>query len=142
MIKVMRAFLLWTLMALAACGGDPTPSPTVITKAEAVKLAMADASEWIPGGPTPVDDARNPIAKLMAVREYRALVNQETDAMFGQDDLAWVVQLEGHSQTESPPPTFLITEYSHAVFAYDAQTGAMAHVSWGTRRTGPLFVPE
>ena len=145
MIKTMRALLPILMIALVACGVEPappastaTPTPEIITEAEAVALAMEDASEWLPGL-TPIDNPRNPIARLVTVDEYREIIGQPSDSMFGIDDLTWAGQLEGYSESEGPPPTSWITEYSHAVFAYDARTGAMAHVSWGTRRTEPLF---
>ena len=149
-MKATRAFLLLTLMGLVRCGvgstptapvSTATPTPEIITEAEAVSQAMEDAREWIPGL-TPVDNPRNPIARRMTVGEYRDMLGWSDTVMFGLDELIWVVQLEGYSQSEGPPPTSRIKAYSHAIFAYDAETGAIADGGWATRRKAALFFPE
>ena len=146
MHRAVPAFFMLILMALAACGVDPTPTapspvatptPQEITEDEAITLALNASGVSMPGRSS-VADPRNPIARLTTLGAYWSLLGRPP-AEIGEDQQVWIVQLEGEIVLEGPPPVSARREYSFALYSFDARTGAGAG---STLRNTPVLAAE
>ena len=85
-------------------------------------------------GVTPVENPRNPVARLMTLLEYGERVG-EGGQFTEPDPLVWVVQVEGESYSAgiAAAPR---TKYGYATVVIDARSGTIIRMS---RTFAPLF---
>jgi len=76
---------------------------------------------------TAVENPRNPVARLMKLREYDEGYSAGNPFLPDPDTLVWVVQYEGesHGAGISDPRT----QYSYATVVIDAQSGIIIGMS-------------
>ncbi|MBI4336651.1 MAG: hypothetical protein HY683_02325 [Chloroflexi bacterium] len=132
-IMMPAFFQVSVLRALAGAAALPPPGGTRITKALAVKLALESFKLPEPEI-MPVEDARDPVARLMRLGEYVALTGGSTRE--NADSLVWVVEAEGMWRSAGIVPVESRTTYRYASVAIDAETGNFIASS---RTHEPLF---
>ncbi|MBU2008989.1 MAG: hypothetical protein KJ624_03955 [Chloroflexi bacterium] len=134
------------LLLLAACiqvvptsapPGTPTPV-TPITREQALQVALSRTG--IEPEVTAVQNPRNPVARLMTIRDYFELqlgITPNYGLFEGPDMLVWVAQYEGTSYDAFPVP-FPVdrTQYNYTVVVLNAQNG-LPHMTW--RGAAPLL---
>lgn len=145
------------LLLLAACTRvAPTPAPTgtptasaeqrdittptpasLITQEQATESALQAVTRPMPEV-TVVENPRNPVARLMTLREYQERIGGGSSFLTDPDTLVWVVQVEGESYSAGIAAVPR-TQYSYATVVIDAQNGTIITMS---RTYAPLFPTE
>jgi len=113
-------FQLMVLQTLAQAGALPPTDGLRITEEFAIKLAMESFGRSAPEV-VPVEDARDPLARLMRLSEYAALTGGSIPE--SADSLVWVVEAEGFWSTAGIVPVESRTTFRYASVAIDTQTG-------------------
>src|SRR3990170_6926357 len=134
---MFRVSLLVSAMALpllAACiQAVPSPEPlgtptpvTPITREQAIQIGLREVGTQ--PEVTAVENPRNPVARLMTLREYLELIGGG-GTFRNPDMLVWVVQYEGVSYSAGFPDARGIygprTKYNYTTVVIDAQSGAV-----------------
>jgi len=128
------------LLLLTACtqvvptsAPGATPSAPLLAQEQAVNIALSWVIRPMPGV-TPVENPRNPVARLMTLLEYGERVG-EGGQFTEPDPLVWVVQVEGESYSAgiAAAPR---TKYGYATVVIDARSGTVIRMS---RTFAPLF---
>ena len=122
------------LLLLAACiPVAPTPV-TPITWGRATGIALQLVTMPWPEV-TAVENPRNPVARLMTLREYLELIGGG-GTFRNPDMLVWVVQYEGVSYSAFPGAPEPREQYNYATVVIDAQSGTVIAMS-----RAPFFPP-
>ncbi len=119
-IMTPASFQLAVLQALAQAGALPPTDGPRITEAFSIKLAMESFGRSAPEM-VPVEDAHDPLTRLMRLSEYAALTGGSIPE--SADSLVWVVEAEGVWSDAGIVPAESRTTFRYASVAIDAQTG-------------------
>jgi len=137
MLRVSVLIGATALLLLAACvvlapAATPTPA-TPITREQAIEIALQRLTSM--PEVTAVENPRNPVARLMKLRDYDVGYATGSPFLPNPDTLVWVVQFEGTSYSAgiAAEPR---TQYSYAMVVMDAQSG---NVITGSRTFAPRF---
>jgi hypothetical protein len=99
---------------------------SLITREQAIQIAFQRFAMSAPEV-TAVENPRNPVARLMRLREYDPSYSSGGPLMPDPDTLVWVVQVEGESYGAGiADPS---TKFSYATVVIDAQSGRMIEES-------------
>ena len=141
----LRRFILLSLailpVAAFACSSDVAPTPTVstlpdglITQDQAVITALQHVSFSGPGI-TPMAFLHNPVAELVIYTRGQN-TKPVTGELLPDERYAWVVQIEGESQSVPMVRGGDVHTYSYAIVYVDAMTNS----HFTSRRTNePYF---
>ncbi len=112
------------------------PPASPITREQALRISLY----WTGSLPevTAVENPRNPVARLMKLREYDPSYSSGGSLMPDPDTLVWVVQWEGVSYSAGIAAVPR-TQSNYAVVVIDAQNGRIIAAS---RPFAPLFSAE
>ena len=135
MFRVSLLISAMALLLLAACiPVAPTPV-TPITWGRATGIALQLVTMPWPEV-TAVENPRNPVARLMKLREYDEGYSAGNPFLPDPDTLVWVVQYEGVSYSAFPGAPEPREQYNYATVVIDAQSGTVIAMS-----RAPFFPP-